>query len=960
MAALREALSHATDGYGQLVLISGEPGIGKSSLASALADEAVGRGLRVSVVRVPEMTGAPPYWVWTDVLRGELGADARLAARMRESPVGRLRRILPELAAPDKKRPIAPYADTDAERFLLAEDISTFLVRRAAQRASALVLDDLHAADSSSLEVLAHLGSKLHQSCLLVVATYRDTGDDMTPDLERLLERAGKQATTIRIHLTGFDVTAVRDQLATLVQEDVGVGLAESVWARTGGNPFFTAEIGRLLRQHPTHGPAASLIPPRVRDVIAARLRTLPVETRDALEVAAMIGDEVPVDLLACASSRSTPSVLAALESAERAQLVRRSASSRRLRFAHALVAETIVEGVPLSRAAARHAQIATAIETLRSATLDDWLPSLARHWAAAEPTTHAARRTVEVGRLAAEQAQSRLAFGDAAPLWHTALEAADAAQTESATRAEMRLGLARSLFRTGDIAAAVAEATQAASEAETARRADLVADAALVLEGVTEPQWAASLLALSERALEGLRTDDLARRARLHAQIGQLLYLGSDDPERAQRETRHALQLAGRSDDDDALHAALRAQQLAHGTPEGVEVRLSNAERMTLLGQQSDDPWPELWGRLWAVDALLQLGRLREVELELHGLEPVVERLRWPIARWHLLRERAAVLEARGHFGDALRTASEAFTQVSESGLVRAERMHVTFVESVADLTGGVPGAAERLLLMREWAPTDVGSLFRLLLTLLRDRQLEEAQALYGRLPRLERWRPPPYVLVMPLAWRLLSAIRLGLRDDAAALLLRFRPFARWHVAHGSGAFLTLGSGYLYSGMAAAFLGDADGAVADLTKAVDDNTRCGTVAMAVVARQELAEVLVRRRSGTDLDRARRHAATVLGDSRRLGMHPYIERASALLQGLPRRRLKSERLTDRELEVARLVADGLSNRQIAVRLAISERTAENHVDHIRGKLGFAGRAQIAAWIGAGATGSSDP
>lgn len=953
-ATLRTALTQTVEGHGQLVLVSGEPGIGKTFLASALADEAATRGLRVSTIRAPETRGAPPYWLWTELLRSVLGVEAAPAARIRRSPLGPLARILPELAAPGKEPLAAPPAEAEAERFLLAEDITTLFVTRALEGACVLVLDDLHAADASSLEVLAHLGDKLQQSQLLVVGTYRDSEDDKTPSLATFLERASRQETTVHIQLTGFGVNAVHDQLASLLEQEVDIDFAASVRARTGGNPFFTAEIGRLLRQDPSQGLSGSTIPPRVRDVIAARLRNLPADTRDVLEIAAMIGQEVPVDVLATACGRSAASVLAALESAERATLLRRSASSRRLRFAHALVAETIVEAVSLSRAAASHARVATAIETMRSATVDDWLPSLAHHWAAAEPTTHATRRTVEVARLAAEQAQSRLAFGDAVPLWRTALDASEAAQSDVAARAELRLGLARSLFRIGDIAAAVDEADRAARDAESAGRDDLVAGAALVLEGVSEPQWAASLLALSERALDGMWTDDLAQRARLHAQIGSLLYLVSSDAERAQNEIARAVQLAERSNDSHALQAALRAQQLSRGSPEGVDDRLRNAERMILLGQQSGDPWPELWGRLWSVDALVQLGRLDEAELELQGLEPVVARLRWPVARWHLLRERAAVLQARGRFDDALRTADEALTQLSSPGLDRAEQMHVTFVESVADLVGELPSADDRLRRMREWAPGEVGSLFRLILTLLRQGDLDEARALYARLPPLDRWNPPPFVVAVPLSWRLVSAIRLGLRDDAAPLLARFEPFARWHVAHGSGAFVTLGSGYLYTGMAAAFLGDVDRAATDITRAIDDNTRSGAVAMAIVARQELAEVLLRRRSGTDLDRARRLASTVLHDAQRLGMRPYVERASALLNGLPRRRLKSEGLTARELEVARLVANGLTNRQLAIRLGISERTAENHVDHIRGKLGFAGRAQIAAWIGSGA------
>ncbi|MFN2582741.1 MAG: LuxR C-terminal-related transcriptional regulator, partial [Candidatus Dormibacteria bacterium] len=828
----------------------------------------------------------------------------------------------------------------------------------ASPEARLLVFDDLHAADRSSLEVLAHLSGQLQTSSLLVVATYRDTGDDMTEALERLIAQVSRQETTIRLPLSGFDVETVHDQLVGVLQHHVDMELATSVQMRTGGNPFFTAEIARLLQQDPSQGPAGSMVPPRVRDVIATRLNKLPADTRDVLEAAAVIGQEVPTDVLAAACGKSVTWILGALEAAERAGLIRRSGSSRHLQFVHSLVAETTVGALSLSRGASLHTRIARAIEAMRSMTLDDWLPTLARHWAAAEPSAESARHTVEIARLAAEQGESRLAFADAVPLWRMALDASEMGQADARERAELRLGLARSLFRVGDIPGALDAATRAARDAESAGHAELVADAALILEGVSEPQWAAAELGLAERALRRLGTRSLPVRSRLHAQIGQVLYLRTGDvSQRAREEIERGVQLAERSNDPHALQAALRAQQLARGTPSGVDDRLRAAERMTELGRESADPWPELWGRLWSVDALIQLGRLDDAEVELQRLEPIVVTLRWPVARWHLLRERAGLLQARGRFDEALRVAGEALSQLSGSGLERAERMHVTFVEAIAELVGNVPGEEDRMRRMRKWAANDVGSSLRLILALLRRGEADEARTQYARLPPVDRWNPPPFAVVVPLSWRLVSAIRLSLRDEVAALLLRLEPFARWHVAHGAGAFVTFGSAHLYTGMAAASLNDLDRAVSEIGNAVEDNIRSGAEAMAVVARQELAEVLVRRRSGTDLDRARRHASTVLQNAQRFGMHVYVERASTLLKGQPKRRLRSEELTPRELEVAHLVAAGLTNRQIAVRLGISERTAENHLDHIRTKLGFAARAQIAAWIGSGAAGT---
>jgi len=343
----------------------------------------------------------------------------------------------------------------------------------------------------------------------------------------------------------------------------------------------------------------------------------------------------------------------------------------------------------------------------------------------------------------------------------------------------------------------------------------------------------------------------------------------------------------------------------------------------------------------------------LVEAELELQELEPVVTRVRWPVARWHLLRARAAVLQARGKFDESLQAADEALAQISGAGLERAELTHATFLESRADLVGEVPEEAERLLRLREWVAREPALTLRVVQSLVREGRMDEARALYARLPAPDRWTPPPYMLTVHLVGRLVTAIRLKLGDEVAQLLARFEPFGRWHVAFGSGTVVTLGSGFLYTGMAAAFLGDLDRAVADITKSVEDNRRCGAVAMSIVARQELAEVLERRQSGADLDNARRLASAVVQEAQRLGMRPFVVRAAALLSGMPRRRVRLEQLTPRELEVARLIAEGLTNRQLAVRLGISERTAENHVDHIFTKLGFVSRAQVAAWVASG-------
>lgn len=952
MALLREALAATLARRGRFVLISGEPGIGKTTLAAAAADEAARRGMQVSTARAPETAGAPPYWLWMQALRSDLATDESAEQRSLALRYPSLARILPEIAPLHGESTAAPSSESEAERFRLADEIASFLLSSALESPRVLVLDDIHATDASSLEVLAHVSSRLESGPLLIVACHRDVPDELTPALEKLLAQVSRQHSTVRIPLVGFDVPVVRSQLTQIVGHDVVLQLAEQVHARTGGNPFFVAEVGRLLvddRDEVTT--SAATVPPRVRDVITWRLKRLPEDTHDVLQYAAVIGHEVPLDILAGASSRSLGSVLAALEPAVAVTVVRPGRSSAWVRFAHALVAETIVEALPIGRAASLHEHIAGAIERMRANSLEDWLPALARHWSAAEPTEHASRRAVEMARLAAEQAEARFAFEDALPFWRMALEAAQRGGAEIGDCAELSVGLARSLFRSGHVGEALGACLVAARDAEAAHRPDLCAAAALVVEGVSEPNWAATLIALAQAALDKVPPDELALRARLHAQIGQLLHLSpSAETTHEQAETTLAVELGERSGDRQALQAALQAHQFAMTGPEGVDERLRNAERMIRIARDWGDAWPELWGRLWGVDALVQLGRLADADAQLDELEPVVDRLHWPTARWHVLRSRAAILQARGNFEEAIDTADRARAQLSGSGLERAALTHTNFLESTSDLVGALPGGEERRLRLRELAARERGLYPRLIASLLRDGEVDDARAYYARLPQADRWDPPRYMLVLHLANRLQAAIALRLPDDVEQLAARLEPFARWHVCLGAGTVVTWGSGFLYTGTAAAFLGNLDRAVVDIQKAVDDNTRSGAAALALVAREELAEVLVRRQAGADLDHARRLASSVLSEARRLGMRPFVDRASALLSGMPRRRMKSDQLTPRELQVARLLADGLTNRQVGVRLGISEKTAENHVDNILNKLDFASRAQVAAWV----------
>jgi DNA-binding CsgD family transcriptional regulator len=224
---------------------------------------------------------------------------------------------------------------------------------------------------------------------------------------------------------------------------------------------------------------------------------------------------------------------------------------------------------------------------------------------------------------------------------------------------------------------------------------------------------------------------------------------------------------------------------------------------------------------------------------------------------------------------------------------------------------------------------------------------QLAQAATVYRRLGPPATWRPTPHTTTSCFALGIGTAIALGASDDVTVLRRRLAPFRGRHVADGAGAVAYNGPVELYLGFAEAHLELLDDAVADLEAASRACAANGAAGFDVQSRWELASVLTRRARPGDLARARTLGVGVIQQALALGMTPWVERGRRLVD-----RLDDERgnpLTPREREVAVLVGKGRTNRQIADRLYLSERTAQNHVQHILTKLDLPNRGQIAVW-----------
>ena len=937
-------LDDALAGRGRLVLCTGEAGIGKTRLAEEAAVLAAARGVPVAWARAADRGSSPPYGLWRLVLdepavRAADGAHSR--AGLWSAVFG------------DAERP-ALADDADAgrtQRFALFAEVRRRLAEAAAPGGLLLVLDDLQWADQASAVLLADVVRQLRGTPILVVATYRDPGTAGGTSAG-LLPGLSADANTERLDLRGLPAGAVGDLLlaAGLPASDEQAG---QVHAQTGGNPFLVRELARVLVEQRRGEPAPVPVPGRVIDATAHRLAQLSEPARALLQTAAVAGNNFSAGVVARMLDMPVLALLAPLEECRAAGFLVAGDRPGDHRFSHALVRSAVAARLSAAEQGRLHAAAADAIETLYEGQLRPHLADVARHRVEASLPGDRAR-AVWACAAAADVAVTELAFEEAVRLYRQALSAG-AQEIGDEDRDRLELALAAALHRSGDLPGSQDTAAGVGRRALRRRDRLWLARTALVMEATGVPEWDGEICRFCEQALAGADLpDDL--RARVSSRYAQaLVYRGEYD--RAGQVSRDALAGAGASGDPVVLVDALRARQLACCAPEGLAERVVLAARMIEAADALGSAWVEMWGRLWRIDTLLETGQLRNVQRELADLGPCLERLSGPIGQLQYLEYAATLALATGRFTEATRLAREGFKVFNDMGhpvafgaiavILGQAGLHIGLDRSgFVDLFGQIP---ERLRPEAVDTTRGVATIFPALsVALIRlyqgDRAgAEEAYALAGP---IRSWTPSPALRMAAWAHALTVAVGLGRTGDIEFLAERFEPFRGRHVANGAGAGIYMGPVELQLGLAAAALGRLDAAVGDLETAALICDANGARGCAVQARVELAAALARRQAPGDPDRARAALDAAAGEAERLAMVPFTERIAQL-----RTRLGATRspLSPRELEVAGLVARGLTNKQIGETLFVSERTAENHVQHILVKLGFSNRSQIAVW-----------
>ncbi len=891
LAQLGEALDGAFAGRGTVALLAGEPGIGKTSIARALSDEAEARGAAAVWGIGWAGNAAPAYWPWVQVVRALVrrpGGDDLLAG-LRPGAAW-LGEIVPELGTEVSGVPRLPRGSAEEGRFHVYDALAELLRRAAGEAPVLVVLDDLQWADEASLLTLAFVARALPDAGVVLLGTYRTTEvphDEL--GTSRLADLIGWSR---RIELRGLAPADVRRLVEDRSSDGAPDEVIERIHSQTDGNPLFVSELLTLLgdegRLDDVSAARELPLPEGVREAIGRRLAPLAPEARDALAVGSVIGAQFRVATLSRAAGVPRDDVLALLDPAvEHGLLHAVPASAESYSFSHGLVQATLYDGLAPSRRAELHGAVGEAIEEVYDADeRETRLTELAHHFLEAAQDANA-EKAVGYARRAGDQAMSQFAYDQAASLFERAL--ADPPPHSPDERIALLQALGEAQTRAGDTDAARRTLLEAAEVARRHDDAEGLARAALAC-GI----WGLSfgvddeLVRLLEEAIERLEGQPQeGLLARLKGLLASELYWAGE-PERRARLGDEALALAreqaARSGDrpsDETLAYVLGRALLARWGPDSAARDIDLCEELIELAHRLGDSELELIARQWRITVLLELGDVAAVDQEIARVEHMASELRQPRAMtflplWHGMRAITV-----GRFDEAERLMAES-AEIGRDVRGSIRELAATAQLLVIRLLQGRMAELEApLRALADAHPGVVGLRCALAELLVQAGRPEEAQAELERLTETGLdGLPRDNTHVVMLALLAEVAADLGDAARAAAVYEWLEPYAgRWVVSPGAAPLWPVERSL---GRAAAVLGDVDGALAHLGEARRQGERLGILPTVALTALDEAVLLAARGEPADAERVAHLAGEARSLAEDLGMDGVAREAAKL------------------------------------------------------------------------------
>ncbi len=953
LVTLRALVPHA-DGEGRrIALVGGEAGSGKSRLVREFANEISAEGVLVlygacdAVVRTPyrpfvEALDQLVRSMDPDALRSELGTAG-----------GELTRLLPDLPLRVGGLPAPVVADPDTERHRLHTAVTDLLAGACRRGPLVLVLEDGHWADTPTLLLLRHIARSVPDARLLVLATFRDTEADVPAELADALADLRRSDEVLRLRLSGLtdeDVTEYVRRSAGAVVDPSLAELAHAIRNLTEGNAFLLCELwhtlvetnaltvaeGGLRLTRPLEEIAT---PESVREVVNQRLSRLDARTRDLLELGAVAGTEFELDLLRHAAPRELEQ-LDALEPAVRSGMIEEVASLRlAYRFTHELVRRALYDGLSGLRRAELHLRVGEALEAVAPSRDGRALTDLAHHFAAASPIGNR-ERAVDYSLLAAEAASTALAYDEAVAHLRTALRIGIA---DERRRAESLLDLGTALFRAGTSLDSLQSFGEAAEITRGLGDGGLLARAAIGFEDscwrpAMHDQGARPLLEEASRALSD--EDSTLRVGVLSGLARTLEFEGDAGQGKLIRED--AIAMARRLDDRRGLATVLMRAYWAQGTLSLAEI-LEMLTEACELAEQIGDIDIQAEAMEWRVAALMALGEMDVARAELATTLAMAQQMRQPFILHVAEHYESSLALFEGRLADAEQAALRSrdwgslLTGRDASGIhgiqmfgIRreqgrlAELAPVIRILATDDRSGGAwrPGLAATL------AELGMHDEVRRELARVREDGLDSL--------REGLW-------IASLSYLADAAAAVDERSTAQLIYPALEPLSGANVMIGHGV-ACYGAADRYLGMLARILGETELAQRHFEAALDLNRRMGAATWVAHTAYEYGRTLLR-------DGDAEHASLLLADAGALADRHGLAALRARIQNVDPASAAPHPsgLSARELEILRLVAQGLSNREIGAELFISEHTAANHIRSILRKTDSANRTEATAY-----------
>lgn len=891
---LQSAFDGAKSGQGALMMVVGEPGIGKTALCEQLSTYVALRGGRTLVGHCYEEGSLSlPYLAFVEALRSYvLSRESKDLLKELGSGGADVARIVSEIREKLKIK-LRPSKDPEEERYRLLQAVTGFLTNAANAQPLLLVLEDLHDADKGTLDMLIHVSRQLDKTRLLIVGTYRDVEVDRSHPLSAALAELRRMSRYERVLLRGLNADEVRRMLESIARQEVPWGLAEAVHRQTEGNPLFVQEVVRYLSeeglikreggrwQSSRETPLEMTIPEGLRDVIGKRLSMLSPDCNKVLSVASVIGREFALDILRAVVNIGEEVFFNALQEAVQMSVLeeRSQLGSIRYRFTHAFFRQTLYEELIAPRRLRLHQQVARSLETQYAKRIEEHAAELAEHFSQSTDSADLAK-AVSYGEVAAQRAVSVYAYGEAVRLLDHALNVQRVLDPDDKGKVcDLLLSLGDNLNMAGEPQRALnVELQEAFSLAESfddrarAARACSLAIGSLMAYASWETPAAAGWVDRADRNVE----PDTAMRVWANIGIGELKAITRFDARQfgvANEGVRLLIQnveLARRLNDPEAFLWAALSMIFNVSAPHHGEARLNLAEELAQKTRAGISMHVHIGALAWIGYVFLEFRQRRRAEEFFNQFKEMVERtgqsIQMTISMW--LDCTLATLD--GRLEDAV--------EIGQSMLRRSEQL----------------GIAQN---------TNRASLFGSFMPLLHLGRLDEIPRLFKASPFLDRphvranigqdaevvkimeqWvveRPgidsaddetPVYIDMLLLQ----AAVRIGYSPAAELLLRRFADCS----------FSTTGIIYLtcisrHLGAAAALLRRPEDARRHYDEALKVCTEMRFRPELALTRLQIAELLLEHYPGEKSD-ALQHLDFAIKEFREMKMQPSLDRAMKL------------------------------------------------------------------------------